>query len=169
MLSSAEAVLTATSVLITEGELLDARRWDEWLALYRENCVYRVPAWRDELTETDDPDRELSIIYHGNRRGLEERVARIKSGKSVSAYPLPRTTHFVSNVTAQVTVDGFICARASWMVRAYRPRDGHQTANFGRLETTLVAGETGTDWRYDRKIVNLVNDQIPTMIDFYLL
>ena len=162
-----DAIAIATDVLHRECRHLDAREWDAWLALYAPDAVYWVPAWRDEHTQTADPDTEISQIFHDSRRGLEERVSRVRSGKSVTALPLLRTTHFVSNIEASLEPDGAVLAQASWMVQVYDPRRERQYANFGRYELRLVPGDGG--WTIARKIVRLQNDCVPALVDFYLL
>lgn len=163
----ATAIAIATDLLCREGRHLDSRDWDAWLALYAPDAVYWVPAWRDEGTQTSDPDTEISQIFHDSRRGLEERVMRVRSGKSVTAVPLLRTTHFVSNIEARIETDGAIAAQASWMVQVYDPRRERQYGNFGRYELRLI--ESANGWLVARKIIRLQNDCVPALVDFYLL
>lgn len=157
----------ATDLLYLECRCLDARDWAAWLELYDPNAVYWVPAWRDEDTQTSNPDTEISQIYHDSRRGLEERVMRVQSGKSVTARPLPRTTHFVSNIEAVFESDDLIGARANWMALIYNPRTEKQHSNFGRYELRLH--KTGQRWLIARKTIRLQNDLVPALIDFYTL
>jgi 3-phenylpropionate/cinnamic acid dioxygenase small subunit len=166
---SAQAGEIAHDLLNRLGAALDDRAWDVWLDLYHEDAVYRVPAWRDEDTETSNPDREISQIYHDRRAGLAERVARVRSGQSVTALPLPRTTHFTSNIAASVTAGNpdTINARASAMVHVYQPRSGLQYVNFGYYELALIA--VGGSWRVARHVIHLKNDCVPALIDFYTL
>ncbi|MFT4562519.1 MAG: benzoate/toluate 1,2-dioxygenase beta subunit [Gammaproteobacteria bacterium] len=162
-----EPTRIATALLNKEGSLLDDHRWDEWLALYHSEAVYWVPAWRDEAYETTDPNSEISQIYHAQRNGLEERVARIRSGKSVTTMPLPRTTHFTTNVVATHEAHNEIEARASWMVQVYQPRTTKQYVNFGHYEIKLR--QTNNAWLITQKITHLKNDLVPALIDFYTL
>jgi len=90
-MSGALTLQAATALLHDEGLCLDERRWDDWLALYVEDAVYWVPAWKSENETTTDPARELSLIYYQGRGGLEDRIWRLKSGLSVAANPLRRT------------------------------------------------------------------------------
>ena len=83
----------AEDVLFREAYYLDGRKWDDWLELFTEDCEYWVPSWKDEHQVTEDPKREISLIYYGGRFGLEDRVWRIRSGQSIASTPLPRTTH----------------------------------------------------------------------------
>ena len=166
---STPASVIAHDIVNRLGAALDDRAWDIWLDLYHEEAVYRVPAWRDEDTETSDPDCEISQIYHDGRSGLEERVARVRSGQSVTALPLPRTTHFTSNVQASLAPanDNEIHVRASAMVHVYQPRSGSQYVNFGYYE--LVLSGHDDNWRVTRHVIHLKNDCVPALIDFYTL
>ena len=166
-MSDPTASAIATELLYLEGRCLDERDWAAWLELYDPTAVYWVPAWRDEYTQTGDPDTEISQIYHDSRRGLEERVMRVRSGKSVTALPLPRTTHFVSNIEAAFEADDLIAAQASWMALIYNPRTERQHSNFGRYELRLRS--TGPRWLITRKTIRLQNDRVPALIDFYTL
>jgi len=161
------ATAIATQVLCQEGLYLDRRDWKAWLGLYAEHAVYWVPAWRDEYAETDDPDTEVSLIYHDSRIGLEERVMRIQSRKSVTALPLPRTTHFATNIVGSMIDADVVEAQASWMVLAYEQRTAKQHQHFGRYEMQLK--KHGNHWLIARKKIQLQNDRVPTVIDFYLL
>lgn len=161
------ATAIATHLLYLECQYLDSRDWAAWLDIYDPKAVYWVPAWRNESTQTSDPDTEISQIYHDSRRGLEERVMRIQSGKSVTAMPLPRTTHFVSNIVGAFEADDVITGRANWMALIYNPRTERQHSNFGHCEVRLQ--KTGQRWVISRKKILLQNDLVPALIDFYTL
>ena len=157
----------ATQLLYRESKWLDQRNWSGWLDLYTEDAIYWVPAWRNEDEPTDDPDRELSQIYHSSRRGLEERVMRVESGKSVTAMPLPRTTHLITNIVASADREGMINVEANWMVQYFQPHRGERLVNFGDYELTLVLHDQV--WLISRKRILLKNDLIPALLDFYML
>jgi 3-phenylpropionate/cinnamic acid dioxygenase small subunit len=152
-------------LLINEGIYLDDHRWQEWLELYAIDAVYWIPVWLSEHAETNDPDSQISQIYHDSRRGLEERVTRVESGKSVTALPLPRTTHFFSNLVAEKQASNLITARASWMTQVYEPRTTKRYVNFGHYELQLKRPQS--TWLIAQKKIHLKNDCVPTMIDFY--
>ena len=165
--TSTSATAIATGLLYREGEYLDQRKWQQWLELYTQDAVYWVPAWRNEDEPTSDPDSEMSQIYHSSRRGLEERVMRVESGKSVTARPLPRTTHFISNIVAGDEADDTISVRANWMVQFFQPHRGVQYTNFGHYQLSLKQG--GNGWQIATKTIYLNNDLVPALLDFYML
>ena len=158
---------TAMEVVAREGHLLDGRSWDAWLALYTEDTVFWVPAWRNESETVSDPDTEVSLIYHDSRMGLEERVYRLRTGKSVTAMPLPRTAHFASNVFVSGAAADAIETHSSWQVMIYQPRSALQYTLAGRYEHRFV--RAGDEWRIAAKKIVLINDRVPTMVDFFCL
>jgi 3-phenylpropionate/cinnamic acid dioxygenase small subunit len=160
-------VAVASELLYREAELLDGKQWDQWLALYQEKAVYWVPAWLDEYDVVTDPTSQVSLIYHDNRSQLEERVARIESRKSITALPLPRTVHLISNVRIVSADDQGLAVAASFMVCVYDPRTAREHSHFGRYAYRLV--KTGGELRIAVKKIILSNDRVPTVVDFYCL
>lgn len=159
--------LIASELLAREGRALDERRWDDWLALYRPDAQYWVPAWISESDPTTDPDSQLSLIYYSDRRGLEERVARIRSGRSLTSTPLHRTTHLIANVIVDACDEASMEAVAAFQVQVFDPRSKLQHAFFGQYHVRLIL--QGGLWQIARKKTLLQNDYIPTMLDIYCL
>ena len=163
-----EAALLAagTELIEREAAAIDERRWDDWLALFTEDCEYWMPAWKSDDTLTADPRTELSHFYYASRAGLDDRVYRIRSDRSPASMPLPRTTHIVSNVRPfePVSADR-LRLRSNWVSHVFFPRSEESHAFFGRTEHTLVAQEGR--WLIAKKRIVLQNDYIPTMLDIY--
>ena len=155
----------AEDLLYREAALLDEGEWDEWLALYTEDAVFWMPAWRDEQTPTCDPTRELSLIYYEGRRGLEDRVFRARSGHSVASQPHPRCAHCVTNVRVIDGGAGTAEIASNFAVFLHDVRAGRTHHFFGRDRHGLryEAGQ----WRIASKHILLLNDTIPTVVDFY--
>lgn len=164
---STSAVGIARALLSREAILLDRRDWHGWLALYADDAVFWVPAWLDEDTPSEDPSTQISLIYHADRAGLTERVARVESRLSVTTMPLLRTTHQVTNVVAEFEGEGAIAASASFVVHFFDPRTGLQRLHHGRYELGLSQIES--DWRFRQKKILLMNDCTGGVLDYYLL
>jgi benzoate/toluate 1,2-dioxygenase beta subunit/2,4,5-trichlorophenoxyacetic acid oxygenase 2 len=167
-MSAVDPAAIAAEVLYREGRYLDRQEWDAWLALYHPDVIFWVPAWKSEHAMTETPDTEVSFIYHEGRRWLEERVMRIGTRKSVTALPLPRTVHHAGNVLVLEADERRIEASASWAVDVYEPRTARERRYFGRYELTLRR-DAGGAFLIARKHVLLVNDRIPTTLDFYTI
>jgi 3-phenylpropionate/cinnamic acid dioxygenase small subunit len=162
---TANAKDLAAATLFREARLLDRGEWDAWIAMYKSDAVYWVPAWLDEYETTSDPNTQVSLIYHAERRGLEERVARIESRKSITALPLPRTVHQISNVEVIEADRTRIACESVFSVHVYDQRIAKEHVRHGRYQHTLVLD--GDDWKIARKLITLVNDCVPTVLDFY--
>jgi 3-phenylpropionate/cinnamic acid dioxygenase small subunit len=155
----------AATLLYREALALDRGDWDDWLTLFTDDVVFWMPAWRDELTPTADPDRELSLIYYAGRAMLEDRVWRARSGLSVASLPRPRAVHGVTNILVERTDGDEADISSSFTVHLHDKRSERTHIFFGRYEHGLrrVDGE----WRIARKKILLLNDTIPTVVDFY--
>ncbi|HKJ95586.1 MAG TPA: benzoate 1,2-dioxygenase small subunit [Gammaproteobacteria bacterium] len=148
-----------------EARLLDDRQWDEWLECYRDDVVYWMPAWDDDDRLTEDPQREISLIYYPNRDGLEDRVYRIKTERSGASMPEPRTTHLTGNVEVLEREGDTVRLRFNWQTLSHRYRE--TTTFFGTSFYTLDVG--GEQPRITEKKVVLNNDYIHQVIDIYHL
>lgn len=159
---------TAKDTVYREGMLLDEQRWDEWLELYLPECVYWLPMWSEEGVLTPNTDTALSFIYYENRKGLEDRIVRVRSRRSPASMPMPRTCHVYSNPLAlePPTADS-VHVRAAWNTQILFQRSGEQHVFFGWAEYGLR--NVGGQWRIARKKIVLQNDAIPTMLDVYCI
>jgi benzoate/toluate 1,2-dioxygenase beta subunit len=153
----------AEALLFREARLLDLQDFKGWLDLYSEDVLFWMPAWREDNTLTEDPDRELSLIYYRGKDNLRDRVDRLTSGLSPVSRTLPRVVHLVSNVELVESRDDEATVRASFVAHAYAPRTDRVTSHFGHYEHGFR--KTGDGWLISRKIVRLANDLIPTVLD----
>ena len=79
--------------LYREARCLDDRDWDGWLAHYAPDVEFWMPAWDDDDGLTEDPQSEISLIWYGNKGGLQDRVFRIRTERSsATSLPEPRTS-----------------------------------------------------------------------------
>lgn len=157
-----------------EAHYLDNQNWDEWLAMFLEDCEYWVPAWKSEHQPTVDPKRELSLIYYSSRSGLEDRVWRVRSGKSVASTPMPRTHHVITNVLLDesaalpgTTSPESLRVLSNWTVHQYRTKYRTTDVLYGRYEHEFAKRDG--EWRIARKKVILLNDTMPAALDYYSL
>src|ERR1700709_2704403 len=80
--------------LYREARYLDDREFEKLLECYADDVVYWMPSWDVDDRLTEDPQREISLIYYGNKGGLEDRFFRIRTERSsATSNPEPRTTH----------------------------------------------------------------------------
>ena len=76
-----------------EAELLDGGDFESWLELFSADAVYWLPV----DTTRHEPRGGLNIIYDDRRR-LEDRIRRLRSGFSHTEDPPSRTSHLIGNV-----------------------------------------------------------------------
>ncbi|MBP7393433.1 MAG: anthranilate 1,2-dioxygenase small subunit [Zoogloea sp.] len=149
--------------LYRKAELCDRQDWDEYLALFDENAEFHIPQWDSEHVYTTDPKREMSMVYYSARAGLEDRVFRIRTGKSAACTPMPRTLHLINNVRIEELADSELEVKAKWVTHYYR--FGLAEYFFGEASYRLKPA--GTSWIITRKHVLVLNDKINAVLDFY--
>src|ERR1700745_51130 len=150
--------------LYSEARCLDDKDWDGWLAHYAPTATFWMPAWDDNDTLTEDPQREISLIWYVSKQGLEDRVFRIKTERSsATSLPEPRTSHNISNVEIVKQQDGTCKIRFNWFTLNYR----YKTVDtyFGTSFYTLDV--SGDHPLIKNKKVILKNDYIHHVIDIY--
>ena len=135
-------------LLEREARLLDQLRYEDWLKLYAAECVYWVPSTPD----AGDPRREVSVMFDDRRR-LEDRVYRLRTGFAWSQAPASRTVRLIGNVE--------VFATGSETVRMVR--SNFLISEFWGDETRLLSGWTGHRcvrrdgrWEIQAKQVNLL-------------
>jgi 3-phenylpropionate/cinnamic acid dioxygenase small subunit len=167
-MSPVEALAAAQDVILREALYLDARRWEDWLALYDDDAEFWVPAWRNEDEPVSDVESEISLVYLSSREQLAERVGRVTGGRSAASTPLPRTAHAVSNILASAAEGGSrIDATAVVATHIFDVRRREPYLYFGRAEFDL--SRAGDVWKIKRKKIVLMNDYLTTIVDFYTI
>ena len=136
-------------LLEREARLLDQLRYDDWLALYTAECIYWVPS----TPHAGDPRREVAIMFDDRRR-LEDRVYRLRTGFAWSQAPASRTVRLITNVEAFATA-----AEAVRMLRS-----NFLISEFWGDETRVLTGwaghrvvREGDAWKIQAKQVNLID------------
>ena len=153
----------AQHLLFREARLLDDQAFTAWLDMYTEDALFWMPAWREDNTLTEDPDRELSLIYYRGKENLRDRVTRLTSGLSPVSKILPRVVHLVGNVMLEEASEAQATVRSSFVAHAYAPRTDRVTSHFGHYEHGFA--QVDGRWLISRKIILLANDLIPTVLD----
>lgn len=80
------------ALLHREARLLDQGRFEDWLGLFSADCLYWVPGSPD-----GDPRREVAICFDDRRR-LEDRIFRLRTGYAWSQVPASRTVRHLTNM-----------------------------------------------------------------------
>lgn len=139
--------------LYREACLMDENRYEDWLALFTEDCLYWIPSNQ----EGADPTREVSILY-GDYAMLENHVRRLSGGKAFAQSPPSRMRRIVANVEVDTANDtGEIEAAANFVV--FEIRLHAQRLHAGRSVYRLIEQNGDLAIRY--KQINLVGIDEP--------
>jgi 3-phenylpropionate/cinnamic acid dioxygenase small subunit len=130
-----------------EARLLDDREFEKWLELFSAQCIYWIPAHA-----SNDPRREVALEFHDRRR-LEDRVARLRTGTAYSQIPPTRTCHLLSNFEIFTIGPGEVGARASAIIQTYRTRVRRALAGWCGY---LFVNEGGA-WKIALKQISLID------------
>jgi 3-phenylpropionate/cinnamic acid dioxygenase small subunit len=132
-----------------EARLLDQLRFDEWLAMYAPECVYWVPG----TPQAGDPRREIAISFDDRRR-MEDRIFRLRTGYAWSQAPKSRTVRMISNVELFSTARRAVrMVRSNFLISEFRP-DGVRFLS-GWCGHRLI--EQNGRWLIEVRQVNLID------------
>jgi benzoate/toluate 1,2-dioxygenase beta subunit len=132
-----------------EARLLDQLRYDDWLAMYTPECVYWVPS----TTNAGDPRREIAIMFDDRRR-LEDRIYRMRTGFAWSQAPASRTVRLVANVEVFTTPsDEVRMVRSNFIINEFWGEEIRRLAGWTGHRVLRIAGR----WTIAAKQVNLID------------
>src|SRR3954471_13071245 len=104
-------------LLEREARLLDQLRFDEWLGLYAPECIH----WGPARPGGGDPRREVAISFDDRRR-MEDRIFRLRTGYAWSQAPKSRTVRIISNVELFSTAGKAVrMVRSNFLISEFRP------------------------------------------------
>ncbi len=140
---------TFRRLLEREARLLDQLRYDDWLGMYAAECIY----WTPSTPKAGDPRREIAVMFDDRRR-LEDRVYRLRTGFAWSQAPVSRTVRLITNVEVFATArDDVRMLRSNFLI-----------SEFWDNETRILTGwaghrvmRDGAGWKIKAKQVNLID------------
>ncbi len=94
--TSADTQRAVEQFLYAQAEILDERRWADWLALFTEDGKYWMPADPEQTT-----GERLPNIFYEDVYLMDMRIRRVEHPYAHSQMAGHRTSHTVSNVTIQ--------------------------------------------------------------------
>ncbi len=140
-------------LLEREARFLDQLRYDDWLAMYAPECVYWVPS----TPRAGDPRREIALMFDDRRR-LEDRIYRMRTGFAWSQAPASRTVRLVTNVEVFSTVhDDARMVRSNFLIGEFWDDETRQLT--GWAAHRVVHDHAG--WKIQAKQVNLIDCDQP--------
>jgi 3-phenylpropionate/cinnamic acid dioxygenase small subunit len=150
-----------TDFLNREAELLDERRYEDWLALLTDDVRYWMPMRRnvkfgDEMREFTRESHDVAWFDEG-KETLTRRVKQILTGIHWAEEPASRISHLVTNVQLlgaepSVAAPDAVAVKSRFLI--YRNRVETETDILvGKREDRLV--RAGEDWRIARRKIVL--------------
>jgi 3-phenylpropionate/cinnamic acid dioxygenase small subunit len=136
--------------LMQECQLLDERRFREWMGLFADDGTYWVPAAADQAS----PFNQASLFYD-DRDLMKTRIERLEHPRIHVQTPPSRTAHLVGNIRLEQTdesSDEFVVGSTVIMVEY---RDEQQRIFAGRQRHRLR--REGESFRIVQKRVDLIN------------
>jgi benzoate/toluate 1,2-dioxygenase beta subunit len=134
-------------LLEQEARLLDQHRYEDWLGLFARECIYWVPA----TPNAGDPRGEVAVMFDDRRR-LEDRIHRLRTGYAWSQAPASRTVRLITNVEVFATDRDALMLRSNFLI-----------SEFWGDETRLLSGWSGhriipkdDRWEIQAKQINLL-------------
>jgi len=147
--------------LYHEAELLDERRYEDWLSLIADDIRYWMPMRRN--VKVGEQEREFTRADHDinwfdeGRETLERRVRQILTGIHWAEEPVSRITHILSNVQlleATPSVADAVEAAVKCRFLIYRNRVETETDILvGKREDRLR--RAGDSWQIARRKIIL--------------
>ncbi len=143
--------------LSMEAELLDERRYDEWLEYIADDIHYHMPIRRnvkfgEQYRENTSADSEISWIDEG-KRVLIGRVRQINTGIHWCEEPLSRVRHVVSNVQVYDPEGDEVKVRSRFIV--YRNRMEDEVDLFAGKREDVLRRDSETGWKIARRTIIL--------------
>jgi 3-phenylpropionate/cinnamic acid dioxygenase small subunit len=142
--------------LYREAEMLDERRYEDWLDLFTEDTHYWLPLRRNvkstELERENSSDSSGISWFDEGKETLAGRVRQIQTGVHWAEEPHSRVCHMVSNI--QVLDATETEARVKSRILVYRNRLQDETDFFvGKREDLLRRVDGG--WKIARRKILL--------------
>ena len=142
-----------TDFLYREANLLDERRYDEWLGLLADDYEYSVPlrmnVHYDDVAEREDTKAGAEICWFDEGKATAElRVAQLATGQHWAEEPVSRVSHMVTNVRLESSELPEVDVSCRFIV--YRNRVADETDFLvGRRRDRLR--KTADGWRVARR------------------
>jgi phthalate 3,4-dioxygenase subunit beta len=144
--------------LVEEAEVLDNRRYGEWLDLLTDDVVYRMPVRVTSAHSLEDSVLEDMDHLDEDRYSLRKRVERFETEHAWTEDPPSRTRHFVTNVRVWPGErEGELVAKS--YVLLFRSRGDVRDADLLSAERTDLLRDVEGELRLARREV-LVDESV---------
>jgi 3-phenylpropionate/cinnamic acid dioxygenase small subunit len=158
-------ILEIAEFLYAEAELLDERRYSEWLELLADDIRYWMPMRRNvkfgDTAREFTREREDINWFDEGKETLTRRVRQLETGIHWAEEPQSRITHMVSNVQVLTAMPDTSEVTAKCRFLIYRNRVETETDLLvGKREDTLR--RSGEGWLIARRKIILDQNVLMT-------
>lgn len=141
--------------LMIESELLDDRRYREWLELLTDEIRYTIPTV--EVIEGEHEEQE-TLLQDDNLFRIKKRIERLETGRAWAEIPPTQTRHLISNVRI----------RSNGLRNGYDVKSNFLLHFSRREEINNISGErqdlikqTKNDqWKLDKRYIQIDQNRI---------
>ena len=143
--------------LYHEAELIDERRFSEWVDILAEDIHYHMPIRRNFKfgewdRENSDPESEISWFDEG-KRTLAGRVRQINTGVHWAEEPPSRVRHIISNVQVDDIQGDEVKVRSRFFVWTQRLAD--EVNMFVGKRDDILRRDPDTGWKIAKRTILL--------------
>jgi 3-phenylpropionate/cinnamic acid dioxygenase small subunit len=143
--------------LYMEAELLDERRFSDWIELIADDVHYYMPQRRnvkfgEQYRENSDPESEISWFDEG-KTTLAGRVRQLNTGLHWAEEPLSRVCHVVSNVQILDVQGDEVKVKSRFIV--YRNRLQDEEDLFVGKREDILRRDPDTGWKIAKRTIVL--------------
>lgn len=132
-----EGWLEVHHLLVAEAELLDDRRFDEWLGLFTEDIEYTAPVRVTRKNPAPDVV-EKNLLFDENLASLTLRVKRLGTDVAWAEDPPSLTRRMVTNIrVAAAPAEDELAVKSNLMLFRSRGDVGRHDIICGQREDTL--------------------------------
>nr|WP_223216872.1 3-phenylpropionate/cinnamic acid dioxygenase subunit beta [Paraburkholderia phenoliruptrix] len=159
-----ELTWQAERFLYREADLLDNRKYEEWLATLNSDLVYFMPLQRNarhtELAERETTKEGVDIgWFEEGKWTLAKRIEQIRTGVHWAEEPVSRVVHLVSNVyvTSVNEVDGALEIAVSSRVLVRQNRNQYENMVLGARRMDVLR-QSPEGWTLLRREITLTEN-----------
>ena len=143
--------------LYMEAELLDERRYSDWIELLADDIHYYMPVRRNVKfgewhRENSDPESEISWFDEG-KKTLAGRVRQINTGVHWAEEPVSRIRHLVSNVQVVDVQGDEVKVRSRFL--CYTNRLHEEVNIFVGKRDDVLRRDPQTGWKIAKRTILL--------------
>lgn len=149
------------SFLTHESELLDEGHHREWLELFTDDAIYRMPVRETRDKGAGDGFTEDMGYFDETRGSLELRVLRLETEYAWAEDPPSRTRHFVSNVRVRPgEAEDEVAVKSNVLLYRSQGSDPHYDV-LSAERKDILRRENG-EWKLRHRVILLDHSVVTT-------